>query len=112
MRFEQSRRRSTPSGPKCPSDIERGAALNERSTTQDVADLAGDLRLHRVPRTSRIIAGQRRHSGAGDRRGRAAVLLRFSAASSLATWKLDKIALLVSGLLNSWFNGTVVGRDV
>ena len=41
----------------------------------------------------------------------AAEELSFSisrAASSLATGKLDKIAVLVSGRLNSWFNGSVV----
>jgi LacI family transcriptional regulator, repressor for deo operon, udp, cdd, tsx, nupC, and nupG len=75
---------------------------------QDVADLAGVsiATVSRALRDSALVAEPTR-----DRVLAAAEKLSFSisrAASSLATGKLDRIAVLVSGRLSSWFNGSVL----
>jgi LacI family transcriptional regulator, repressor for deo operon, udp, cdd, tsx, nupC, and nupG len=75
---------------------------------QDVADLAGVsvATVSRALRDSSLVAQSTR-----DRVLAAAEELSFSvsrAASSLATGKLDRIAVLVSGRLSSWFNGSVL----
>ena len=75
---------------------------------QDVADLAGVsvATVSRALRESSLVAEPTR-----DRVLAAAEELSFSisrTASSLATGKLDRIAVLVSGRLSSWFNGSVL----
>src|SRR5829696_10200383 len=85
-----------------------GCILTQRSSMQDVADLAGVsvATVSRALRGSPLVAESTR-----DRVLAAAEELSFSisrAASSLATGRLERIAVLVSGRLSSWFNGSVL----
>jgi len=78
------------------------------SRMQDVADVAGVsvATVSRAHRGSPLV-----NEATRERVLAAAEELSFSvfrAASSLATGKLDKIAVLVSGRLNSWFNGSIL----